>query len=285
MRRSPGYARDDGYCDFPEPGIRMHLTRHLRFTVLACCFGTLLGVIPGCVTRRIPVAATDARWQDARQMVLVVTPDWNSDHGELRTFERSEGRWRMHGQPVPVTVGKAGTAWGIGLHPPQSAGPIKREGDGRAPAGVFAIGEAFGYAADAKTALPYAQMQDTSWCVDVVDSPLYNRIVDTRIVGESAVRGSSEPMRRDLHLDGDQRYLEGFIIQHNPDGRKDAGSCIFAHIWKLPGASTAGCTAMAVPVMQHLYAWLQPAAHPVFVLLPRAQYDRLKTAWNLPSKW
>src|SRR3546814_14689958 len=88
-------------------------------------------------------------------------------------------------------------------------------------------------------------MQAGSWCMDVVDSPLYNRIVDARDVGDAAVEGSSEPMRRDLHNDGDQRYRSGFVIEHNPEARKGAGSCIFAHLWKAPGAPTAGCTAMA----------------------------------------
>src|SRR3546814_17273004 len=101
--------------------------------------------------------------------------------------------------------------------PAQTGGPAKREGDGRAPAGVFAIGEAFGYAAQAQTALPYAPMQAGSWCMDVVDSPLYNRIVDARDVGDAAVEGSSEPMRRDLHNDGDQRYRSGFVIEHTQE--------------------------------------------------------------------
>src|SRR3546814_17274315 len=73
--------------------------------------------------------------------------------------------------------------------PAQTGGPAKREGDGRAPAGVFAIGEAFGYATQAPTALPYAPMQAGSWCMDVVDSQPYNRIVDAREVGDAAEIG------------------------------------------------------------------------------------------------
>ena len=240
----------------------------------------LLG-LAACAHRSAPTS--DALpWRDARQLVLVTTADWNAQTGVLRTFVRDGGRWQQVGTPAPVTVGRSGSAWGIGLHPAQSDGPVKHEGDGRAPAGVFAIGEAFGYAPSADTALPYAQMQDTSWCVDVVESPLYNRIVDARQVGEDAVRGSSEPMRRDLHENGDQRYRSGFVIEHNPEGRKGAGSCIFAHLWKAPGEPTAGCTAMAAPAMQRLYGWLRPGAHPVFVLLPRAEYERLRAIWSLP---
>jgi L,D-peptidoglycan transpeptidase YkuD (ErfK/YbiS/YcfS/YnhG family) len=61
-----------------------------------------------------------------------------------------------------------------------------------------------------------------------------------------------------------------------------AGSCIFAHLWKSPDTATAGCTAMQPEAMQALLAWLDPKRQPVFVLLPQAEYGRLKTAWRLP---
>jgi len=227
--------------------------------------------------------AGDTAWSDARQLVLVTTAGWDATTGTLRTYARGDGgAWHEVGDAAPVSIGRGGSGWGIGLHPAQSGGPVKREGDGRAPAGVFAIGEAFGYAAQAPTALPYAQMQASNWCMDVVDSPLYNRIVDTRDVGQAAVQGSSEPMRRDVHEHGDQRYRSGFVIEHNPEARKGAGSCIFAHLWKAPGAPTAGCTAMADATMARLYSWLRPEAGPVFVLLPQAEYDRLRRPWDLP---
>ncbi|HVI59750.1 MAG TPA: L,D-transpeptidase family protein [Luteimonas sp.] len=240
-------------------------------------------LLAGCASRGGPQAAATA-WRDARQLVLVTTAGWDADAGTLRTFERDDaGAWRERGAAAPVSVGRSGSAWGLGLHPAQADGPAKREGDGRSPAGVFAIGGAFGYAEHARTALPYAQMQATSWCMDVVASPDYNRIVDAARIGDDAVRGSSEPMRLDLHNHGDQRYRTGFVIEHNPGARKGAGSCIFAHLWKAPGAPTAGCTAMADATMQRLYGWLRPDARPVFVLLPEAEYDRLKTSWHLPT--
>jgi L,D-peptidoglycan transpeptidase YkuD (ErfK/YbiS/YcfS/YnhG family) len=228
-------------------------------------------------------AAPDAGGAASRQLVLVTTPGWDATQGELRTFEREAGAaWREIETAVPITVGRSGSAWGRGLHPAQSAGPQKQEGDGRAPAGIFAIGTGFGYASSAATALPYAPMQATSWCMDVVDSPLYNQIVDAREVGEAAVQGSSEPMRLDLHNKGDQRYATGFVIQHNTQAIKGAGSCIFAHLWGKPGQPTAGCTAMAPESMRRLYGWLKPDAHPQFVLLPQTEYQRLRTQWKLP---
>lgn len=223
-----------------------------------------------------------AAWQQAQQMIVVVTPDWNASAGRLQTFERSGQGWHAVAPAQPVTVGRAGSAWGVGQHPAQSGGPQKQEGDGRAPAGVFTLGEAFGYAPRLATALGYQPMQASHYCIDVPASPLYNRIVDSREVGEPAVKGATEPMRRDLHADGDVRYKEGFVIQHNPGNASGAGSCIFAHLWKAPGEATAGCTAMAEPVMDHLLGWLDRRRHPVFVLLPQAEYARLRDAWQLP---
>ncbi|WP_144899230.1 L,D-transpeptidase family protein [Luteimonas cucumeris] len=228
------------------------------------------------------IAKDPLPWSDAQQLVLVTTADWSATDATLRTYARDGDGWREVGAATPVTVGRAGSAWGLGLHPAQDKGPQKREGDGRAPAGVFRIGSAFGYAESADTALPYAAMHASSYCMDVVGSPLYNRIVDAREVGAAAVAGSTEPMRLDLRTPGDQRYKLGFVIEHNVDGKPGAGSCIFAHLWKAPGETTAGCTAMAEPAMQRLYGWLRPDSKAVFVLLPESEHARLKAPWHLP---
>lgn len=225
-----------------------------------------------------------AAWSGATQMIVVTTAGWDASTGELRRYERDaeHAPWHQVGTVAPVSVGRSGSAWGIGLHPSQADGPQKREGDGRAPAGVFALGTAFGYADSIATALPYHGMDEGDYCIDVPASPLYNRIVDVRDVGAKAVEGSTEPMRRDLHANGDQRYRIGFVIEHNPGARPGAGSCIFAHLWKAPGEPTAGCTAMADTAMNQLMEWLDPARQPVFVLLPITEYRQLKTEWKLP---
>jgi L,D-peptidoglycan transpeptidase YkuD (ErfK/YbiS/YcfS/YnhG family) len=215
-------------------------------------------------------------------LVVVSSAGWDAPAGTLRTFERSDDGWREVGSARAVTIGRAGAAWGLGLHPTQADGPQKREGDGRSPAGVFAIGEAFGYPERADTGLDYHAMRDSHWCVDVPGSPLYNRIVDSREVGADAVKESSEPMRRDIHVQGDQRYRIGFVIEHNAKGEDRQGSCIFAHVWKSPRDATAGCTAMPDADLQELLRWLDRRRAPRFILLPQAEYDRLRQAWRLP---
>ncbi len=248
----------------------------------------LLMALSGCAHHRVDDTSS-MPWQSSRQLVLVTVADWNSDHGSLRRYARTDGgAWRQDGDPQTVVIGRSGAAWGIGLQGPRRDGPVKVEGDGRSPAGVFAIGEAFGYGNTARTALPYVPMTATDYCIDVSASPLYNRIVDANTVGEDAVAGSTEPMRRDLHADGDQRYKLGFVIDHNradadTQATPAAGSCIFAHVWKSPTTPTAGCTAMPEPVMEQTLAWLDPAMHPIFVLLPDAEYARLQATWQLPA--
>ena len=244
----------------------------------------LVGLLSGCaLTPSMPTEEASA-WRNARQLVLVVTDDWNADHGRLRAYERESDAWRPVADAVPVTIGRTGAAWGVGLQAARTDGPVKREGDGRSAAGVFRIGQAFGYAERSPTSLPYRALQVSDYCIDVDGSPLYNRIVDARDVGEQAVAGSTEPMRRDLHANGDQRYKLGFVIEHNPDGKPGAGSCIFAHLWSSPTDTTAGCTAMDETAMRRLLGWMKPEERPVFALLPREAYVRLRDAWHLPAQ-
>lgn len=237
----------------------------------------------GCIaTSGTPAKSIARAWSDSGQLVLVTTADWNASTGQLQTFSRKDGRWIREGKAEAVTIGRSGSAWGIGLHDAQP-GPVKREGDGRAPAGVFRIGPAFGYAQTGTTSMPYLPMAATHHCVDVSGSPLYNRIVDTREVGSKAVEGSTEPMRRDIHANGDLRYKSGLVIEHNSAGVPEGGSCIFAHLWKAPGEATAGCTAMHEDTMARLQTWLKPTEQPVFVLLPEVEFKRLQLAWQLPA--
>lgn len=230
----------------------------------------------------IPGAAVADAVDACTQLVLVVVPDWQAAAGTLVRYDRVDGGWVRGGPRVPVTIGRAGSGWGSGLHPATDSEPTKREGDGRSPAGVFAIGMAFGADATLDTGLAYRPLTAHDWCIDDPASPHYNRIVDDRDVGTEAVRGSTEPMRRDLHLDGDRLYEVGFVIEHNAGCAAGAGSCIFAHPWHDAGSPTAGCTALAASELRDLLRWLRADAQPRFVLLPAAEHRRVWRAWDLP---
>lgn len=222
--------------------------------------------------------------ENSRQLLITVSDDWSAAIGKLYVYERVDGEWQRTFAPIPVNLGRTGLAWGMGLHPDTAGGeqdPRKREGDGKAPAGIFRLGDAFGYAPVLNTGLDYQPMKASHYCIDVPASPLYNQTVDAAEVGENAVEGSSEGMRRDIHY-GDQQYKKGIFVAHNPANVAGAGSCIFVHLWKAPGSPTAGCTAMDESQMDGVLAWLRKDRQPVYVALPDAQYRALRGPWGLP---
>jgi D-alanyl-D-alanine dipeptidase len=220
-----------------------------------------------------------------RQLIVVVTGDWNAVTGTLSRFERSaDGPWHAVGDPFPIVVGKTGLAWGVGVADwsTEATGtePLKREGDGRAPAGVFRLGTAFGYApANSLSAvrLPYIALTGGTECVDDTRSAHYNTVVDSSVL---ATRDwSSAERMRDI-----KEYQLGIVVEHNADpptpGR---GSCIFLHVWDGPDVGTAGCTAMQIDNVTALVRWLDPADTPLLVQLPRAEYQRHRVPWALPQ--
>src|SRR5687768_9806553 len=85
-----------------------------------------------------------------RQLILVTSDGWTAGQGKLQRFERGEkGPWKKVGDSFEVVLGRSGLGWGYGMHPDEAsmerAGPLKQEGDGRSPAGIFKIGDAYGY--------------------------------------------------------------------------------------------------------------------------------------------
>ena len=247
------------------------MRKAIRFS-LAC-------VLLACTTA---AGKTPAPLVRSRQLIVVTTRGWDDVPGTLRRFERkgTKGAWAQVGAEVPVAVGRNGLGWGIGLVETGGAsGPLKKEGDGKAPAGVFALGTAFGFASEraAWLRLPYVPLTPSVECVDDTASRRYNLIVDRLAVGD-VDWNSSERMRS---VEG---YRWGLVVRHNAQppvaGR---GSCIFLHIWAGPGHGTAGCTALEEENLTELLRWLDPKKSPLLVQLPEAEYTRLRAAWRLPA--
>jgi uncharacterized protein YijF (DUF1287 family)/L,D-peptidoglycan transpeptidase YkuD (ErfK/YbiS/YcfS/YnhG family) len=198
----------------------------------------------------------------ARQLVLVTTPLWTSSGGTLMRFARAgaNSAWAPVGRPLTVRVGAAGLGCGRGLHDPSSCAdaPPKREGDRRAPAGVFALGTAFGRG-DPRPfggSWPYRSTTERDRFVDDPQSPHYNT-------------WQVEPSRGSRSWTSAERlsmYSLGLVVEHNTEGpMPGAGSAIFLHPWKGPKQPTVGCTALDERELRQLLAWLEPAASPVLV--------------------
>ena len=80
------------------------------------------------------------------QLLVVKSEGWTATSATLQRYAREKNAdWRSVGEAVRVNVGRHGMAWGRGLHDARP-GPVKLEGDGRTPAGVFPVGALFGYA-------------------------------------------------------------------------------------------------------------------------------------------
>lgn len=220
------------------------------------------------------------------ELVVVTTSDWNSQQGTLRRYARSNSRarWKETGEPITVMVGKNGLAWGEGAirvdaQVAQPADPVKKEGDGRAPAGVFYLSKVFGYSAQEQPGwkMPYVSLTSSVECVDDTNSKFYNQIVDRSTVAPDW--NSSEHMLR-----SDGLYRWGILVEHNSSpAHAGAGSCIFMHIWRGPGQPTVGCTAMPQADLEALIRWLDPARTPLLVQLPEAEYQKLREGWRWPK--
>ncbi len=274
-------------------GFARQVTRAAALAVLVCASAAAGGAEPPF---RIP--------PNTRELVLVLTDDWNSTNAEITRWKRiqtnsnnpnnansnnpnnsnsNDSNWRRDGAPVAATIGWAGLGWGAGLHPDSAAqiygGPLKREGDGRSPAGAFRLREATGYAPapPAGATLKYTAADARLRCVDDPRAREYNTLVEAPPDG-GAPWSSAEIMRRD-----DALYTFTIVVEHNRApivaGR---GSCVFLHLWSAPGSPSIGCTTLALDELRALLVWLAAADEPVLVQLPRAVYARVASAWGLP---
>jgi len=198
------------------------------------------------------------------QLVLIVSNDFNQTHGELTRYDKVNHHYQLVGQAHTVNLGRNGLAWGLGLYnfKTKPTEPVKREGDGKAPAGVFNITTAFGYDETAPTKMPYIQADKTLICVDDSLSKNYNKIVE---LNPTKKPKSFEWMKREDNL-----YQYGLVIAHNTQAKKQAGSCIFFHIRKSKDAPTAGCSAMKEEELLTLLKWLDPTKKPQVVQIPRS---------------
>jgi D-alanyl-D-alanine dipeptidase len=213
---------------------------------------------------------------------VVLTDNWASTTGVLHAFERDEAvaSWKEQGRRTAVVAGKNGLGLGRGMVRLDFTGaPAKKEGDDRAPAGIFRLASVFGYApADSAfwVKLPYLALSKQIEGIDDPNSRLYNKLVDRSKIAKIDWR-SSEKMRRD-----DIRYKWGVVVDHNPAAIPGAGSCIFLHVWKSSATLTAGCTAMPESDLVNLIRWLDPAGRPILVQMPRAAYRSVRAKYGLP---
>lgn len=219
--------------------------------------------------------------KNSSQCLVGTSESWDSSQVTLTFYEKSGGKWQAVGESWKARLGKSGLVWGKGQHPVPSGVAVKKEGDNRSPAGVFAIGGAWGYDSTIRKhpSQFYHQVTSRDLWVEDPASPKYNQFV--QLDHEPATAWEKKQQMRQ----GDDAHSLKLFIAHNapPKAIPNAGSSIFFHIWRGGGTKpTAGCTTMEKPKLQWVISRIDPARNPLYVLLPAADYQKYRASWKLP---
>lgn len=195
----------------------------------------------------------------SQQTILVVSEDFDSPKAKLECYENGKQLFKT----IEVNIGKNGMGWGLGeiVLTQNSNDPIKKEGDKKAPAGIFKLTNAFGYEKERNLKLPYLFASKSLICVDDSKSEFYNQIIDKK----KSTPNSFEWMRRDDH-----QYELGITVAHNKNAVEQRGSCIFLHVSKSKDAPTAGCTAMDLEDIKKIAEWLDKDKNPILIQIPKS---------------
>ena len=203
-----------------------------------------------------------------KQLLIVVSPSWKSQEATLYRFEKKGKSWKRVGDGIKVVVGKRGLGVGLGLsNTKKLRGSLKREGDKKAPAGVFKIPFIFGKK-NLGFNYPFYKMSRDYRCVDDIHSKYYNHIVNIKKTKQDY--RSFENMKLKSGL-----YDYGLFVSHNPKSIRGRGSCIFVHIAKPNFSATVGCTAMRKKDLITILKWLDKRKHPLLIQAPKSQIKKL----------
>ena len=118
-----------------------------------------------------------------------------------------------------------------------------REGCAQTPIGVYHFNKAFGIAADPGCAIPYIQVDDSTYWSGDPDRQ-YNQMVDIRELPE-LVMDDSEHI-----VDYEYQYQYCLNISFNEEGTPGRGSAIFLHCFGPQKPWTGGCVAIPENIMK-----------------------------------
>lgn len=221
--------------------------------------------------------------QHTKQVIIGVANGPNSSHVTLSMFEKKNNQWVQIDQAWKGRIGRNGLAWGLGMHPAQK-GLYKKEGDGRAPAGIFDIGGAYGYATTIKKnkLLPYRQITVRDLWVEDSKSKYYNQHLVLKHPPKTTWQKKAQ-MRQNDHAHSLKLHIGHNTPTKAKPAKPYAGSSIFFHIWRGGGTKpTAGCTTMAPDKLKRMISLIDPKKNPAYILLTSEDYKKYRSAWKLP---
>lgn len=182
----------------------------------------------------------------AQQLILVTSSNASSKTATIRTFEKTNGKWKQV-QSMTGVLGKNGMT------------DKMSEGSQASPTGKYTIGTAFGRGANPGTKLPYRKITSDDVWVDDPASSLYNTW--QKASKNNGRWKSAEKMNI-------PEYDLGFVINYNTKNPvAGKGSAIFFHVAGKYGY-TAGCTATSKANVTTVLKWLSPDKNPVIIQTP-----------------
>lgn len=218
-----------------------------------------VALVSASIARKAAASTCPPELKTATRLLLVTTPSFNTFKGSVVTYSRNTPKadWKPSGSRKPIVVGRKGLAWGWTSGDFAKPGePIKREGDKRAPAGIFAIGKPFG-TFDKQLRGFVRLRKGQHFCVDDVRSRHYGRIVPRKTAG----RGTSGEEMAKISL-----YRQGLFVNYPPNAKKRAGSCIFVHVWRRPNSPTVGCVAASEASVDRMQRFAAGGATAIAIL-------------------
>ncbi len=236
---------------------------------IGSCFGLLL-VVAGLTMAPQSGRADQTCSKElgaSTRLVIAEVPDLSGHQATVTLYERAgTGDPWQAGQRFSAVIGRKGFGWAWAFrNRATTQAPIKREGDGKTPGGIFPLGTAFGFEG---SALPgYLRLrQGREFCVSDVKSASYNQILPEKPAGD--IEGED--------MGATALYRQGLFIDYPSDAAERAGSCIFVHVWRSPGSPTAGCVALAQGDVEFVQRWSAGNSGHI-AILPRAEAESLVT--------
>lgn len=172
---------------------------------------------------------------------VIVVEGLDGFRAKITACQRQGKAWSHVLAPSLVgTIGKHGVA------------PIgkKKEGDLKTPAGLYALGEAFG-------SQPLALKMDYKYITPedkFIDDPNHKGY-NTWINGKTDAKSYESMLIKS--------YKMGVVVNYNMNPvAPGAGSAIFIHIHQAPNMPSAGCITMDEPHLLALLHWLDKKQHP-----------------------
>ncbi|WP_324171356.1 L,D-transpeptidase family protein [Sulfurimonas sp.] len=201
----------------------------------------------------------------SQQIILVISKNYTNSKAKLTCYEDAKKVFKT----IDVNLGKNGLGFGLGeiILKQSEQSIVKKEGDKKAPIGIFKLTNTFGYDKNGKSKLKYTHLEKNLICVDDSHSKFYNQIIQMP---------KNKPKSFEIMRRKDIQYKLGVVVGHNQEQKKQAGSCIFLHVQKSIDAPTVGCTSMSFKNMKKIVEWLDESKNPTLIQIPKSSLEEVK---------